>query len=72
MHKQTELSKFPETFIINGHEETHMKHIPDEFNNFFVGIGTTINDSICVPVKQFKEQTDALNARKVSMVYPGK
>ena len=24
MHKQKELSKFPETFIINGHEETRI------------------------------------------------
>ena len=55
MHKQKELFQFPETFIINGHEETHMKHITEEFNNFFVGISTTISDSIDVPVKQFEE-----------------
>ena len=55
MHKQKELSKFPETFIINGHEETHMKHITEEFNPFFVGICTTIKDSISIPVKQLQE-----------------
>ena len=32
-----------------------MKHITEEFNNFFVGISTTISDSIDVPVKQFEE-----------------
>ena len=32
-----------------------MKHIPEECNNFFVAIGTTINDSIGVRVKQFEE-----------------
>ena len=31
------------------------KHITEEFNNFIVGIGTTINDSIGVPVKQSEE-----------------
>ena len=31
------------------------KHITEEFNNVCVGIGTTINDSIGVPVKQFEE-----------------
>ena len=55
MHKQKELSKFPETFIINGHEETHMKHIAEEFNICYVRIGATINDSIGVTVKQFEE-----------------
>ena len=32
-----------------------MKHITEEFNNFFVGIVTTISDSIGVPVKQLEE-----------------
>ena len=31
------------------------KHITEEFNNCFVGIGTTINDSIGVSVKQFED-----------------
>ena len=33
IHKQKECSKFPEAFIINGHEENNMTQIAEEFNN---------------------------------------
>ena len=32
-----------------------MKHITEECNHLFVGIGTTINYPVSVPVKQFEE-----------------
>ena len=54
IHKQKEFSKFPQAFIINGHEVTNMKQIAEEFNNCFVRIGKTIYNLIGLPVKQFE------------------
>ena len=40
------LRKLPHTFIINGVEISNSEHIGEEFNNYFVGIGQSLSNSI--------------------------
>ena len=49
INKQKHLRKLPHTFIINGVEISNSGHIGEEFNNYFVGIGQSLSNSIPLP-----------------------
>ena len=49
INKQKHVRKLPHTFIINGVEISNSEHIGEEFNNYFVGIGQSLSNSIPLP-----------------------